>query len=66
MIATGILAQLSDPTRPTTLPIAIPASLASSYALGANTVAAIAILMGYDENFDQVRTFVLLSLYQFP
>jgi hypothetical protein len=37
MIATGILAQLSDPTRPTTLPIAIPASLASSYALGANT-----------------------------
>jgi hypothetical protein len=45
-----------------TLPITIPASLASSYALGANTAAAIAILRGYDENFDQVRTFVLLSL----
>jgi uncharacterized protein (DUF697 family) len=45
-----------------TLPIAIPASLASSYALGANTAAAIAILRGYDENSDQVRTFVLLSL----
>jgi hypothetical protein len=45
-----------------TLPIAIPASLASSYALGANTAAAIAILRGYDENSDRVRTFVLLSL----
>jgi hypothetical protein len=31
-----------------TLPIAIPASLASSYALGANTAAAIAILRGYN------------------
>ncbi len=45
-----------------TLPIAIPASLASSYALGANTAAAIAILRGYNEKSDQVRTFVLLSL----
>jgi hypothetical protein len=45
-----------------TLPIAIPASLASSYALGANTAAAIAIIRGYDIDSDQVRTFVLLAL----
>jgi len=45
-----------------TLPIAIPASLASSYALGANTAAAIAITRGYDIESDQVRTFILLSL----
>ena len=45
-----------------TLPVAIPASLASSYALGANTAAAIAILRGYDEKSAQVRTLVLLSL----
>ena len=45
-----------------TLPLAIPASLASSYALGANTAAAIAVLRGYDIHSDQVRTFILLSL----
>lgn len=45
-----------------TLPVTIPASLASSYALGANTAAAIAIIRGYDINSDQVRTFILLSL----
>lgn len=45
-----------------TLPIAIPASLASSYALGANTAAAVAVLRGYDINSDQVRTFIFLSL----
>ncbi|MBD1900728.1 EcsC family protein [Trichocoleus sp. DQ-A3] len=45
-----------------TLPLSIPASLAISYALGANTAAAIAKLRGYDINSDQVRTMVLLSL----
>lgn len=34
----------------TALPVAIPASLAASYALGANTSATIAILRGYDLN----------------
>ena len=45
-----------------TLPITIPASLASSYALAANTAAAIASVRGYDIESDQVRTFVLLAL----
>jgi hypothetical protein len=45
-----------------TLPLAIPTSLASSYALGANTAAAIAYLRGYDLNCDLVRTFILLAL----
>ncbi|RMF27899.1 MAG: hypothetical protein D6756_01150, partial [Cyanobacteria bacterium J083] len=45
-----------------TLPVAIPTSLASSYALGANTAAAITQLKGYDINCDRVRTLVLLSL----
>lgn len=44
------------------LPLTIPASLATSYALGANTAAAVAILRGYDVTSDQVRTFILLSL----
>lgn len=45
-----------------TLPISIPTGLASSYALAANTSAAIAILRGYDIESDQARTFILLSL----
>lgn len=45
-----------------TLPVTIPASLASSYALAANTSAAIAVVKGYDIKSDQVRTFVLLTL----
>lgn len=44
------------------MPIAIPASLAASYALGANTAAAIAHLCGYDIHSEQVRTMVLLCL----
>ncbi|MBD2493668.1 EcsC family protein [Nostoc sp. FACHB-280] len=46
----------------TTLPITIPASLASSYALAANTAAAIAVVRGYNIESDQVRTFVILAL----
>ena len=45
-----------------TLPVSIPASLASSYALGANTAGAIAILRGYNIEDDRIRTLVLLSL----
>ncbi|MGF1490234.1 MAG: hypothetical protein ACFBSE_24350 [Prochloraceae cyanobacterium] len=45
-----------------TLPISIPASLVSSYALGANTAGAIAVLRGYDLGMDAVRTFILLSM----
>lgn len=45
-----------------TLPISIPASLVSCYALGANTAGAIASLRGYDLDTDAVRTFVLLSM----
>ncbi|BAZ04685.1 EcsC family protein [Calothrix sp. NIES-3974] len=44
------------------LPLSIPASFASSYALAANTSAAIAFLRGYDIQSDQVRTFILLTL----
>jgi EcsC protein family len=44
------------------MPITIPAGLAASYALGANTAAAIAYLRGYDIHSDQVRTMVLLCL----
>jgi len=44
------------------LPVAIPASLIASYALAANTAAAIAFLRGYDISSDQVRTFVVLCL----
>ncbi|MFM7427457.1 MAG: EcsC family protein [Elainella sp.] len=45
-----------------TMPVSIPAGLAASYALGANTAAAIAYLRGYDISSDQVKTFVLLCL----
>jgi hypothetical protein len=44
------------------MPITIPASLAASYALAANTAAAIAYLRGYDICSEQVRTMILLSL----
>lgn len=44
------------------MPIMIPASLATSYALAANTAAAIAYLRGYDIYSEQVRTMVLLCL----
>jgi hypothetical protein len=45
-----------------TLPVTIPASLAASYALGANTAAAVAKLRGHDVKSDQVQTMVLLCL----
>jgi EcsC protein family len=45
-----------------TMPFTIPAGLAASYALGANTAAAVAHLRGYDIHSDQVRTMVLLCL----
>lgn len=44
------------------MPITIPAGLAASYALGANTAAAVAHLRGYDIHSEQVRTMVLLCL----
>jgi hypothetical protein len=44
------------------MPVTIPAGLAASYALGANTAAAIAYLRGYDIHSEQVRTMILLSL----
>ncbi|MBL1197714.1 MAG: hypothetical protein FWK04_01180 [Nostoc sp. GBBB01] len=44
------------------MPITIPVGLATSYALGANTAAAIAHLRGYDIYSEQVRTMVLLCL----
>lgn len=44
------------------LPLALPASLASSYALAANSIAAIAYLRGYDIDSGQVRSMVLLCL----
>ncbi|HTL89528.1 MAG TPA: EcsC family protein [Leptolyngbya sp.] len=44
------------------MPITIPAGLAASYAIGANTAAAIACLRGYDIYSDQVRTIILLCL----
>ncbi len=44
------------------MPITIPAGLAASYALGANTAAAIACLNGYDIHSEKVRTMVLLCL----
>lgn len=45
-----------------TLPISIPASMAASYALAANTAAAIAHLRGHDIHSDQVRSMILLCL----
>jgi len=44
------------------MPITIPAGLAASYALGANTAAAVAYLRGYNIHSEQVRTIVLLCL----
>jgi EcsC protein family len=44
------------------MPITIPAGLAASYALGANTAAAVAYLRGYDIHSEQVRTAILLCL----
>lgn len=44
------------------MPITIPAGLAASYAIGANTTAAIAYLRGYDIHSAQVRTMILLCL----
>lgn len=44
------------------MPITIPAGLAASYALGANTAAAIAYLRGYDLQSEQVRTLILWCL----
>jgi len=44
------------------MPITIPAGLLASYALGANTAAAIAYVRGYDVDTEQVRTLILLCL----
>lgn len=44
------------------MPITIPAGLAASYALAANTAAAIAYLRGYDIHSEQVKTIILLCL----
>ncbi|PSB11688.1 hypothetical protein C7B62_04645 [Pleurocapsa sp. CCALA 161] len=44
------------------MPITIPAGVATSYALAANTVATIAYLRGYDIHSEQVRTMILLCL----
>jgi hypothetical protein len=44
------------------MPITIPAGLAMSYALAANTAATIAYLRGYDIHSEQVRTMILLCL----
>ena len=56
---TGFLSGLGGIT---TMPVTIPAGLAASYALGANTAATIAHLKGYDVHSEQVKTFVLLCL----
>lgn len=45
-----------------TLPLTIPAGMATSYAIAANTVASIAVLRGFDPQSDQVRTMILLAL----
>lgn len=44
------------------MPVAIPAALLASYALAANTAAAIACLRGYDIYSEQARTMILLCL----
>ena len=44
------------------MPVTIPAGLLASYALGANTAAAIAYVRGYDVDTEQVRTLILLCL----
>ncbi len=58
-VGTGFLTGLGGVA---TLPIALPASLAASYALGANTVAAVAHLRGYELDSEPVRTMILLCL----
>lgn len=58
-VGTGFLTGLGGAI---TLPVTIPASLATSYALGANTAAAIAKIRGFDVHSDQVRTLILLCL----
>jgi len=45
-----------------TMPVTIPAGLAASYAIGSNTVAAIAHLRGYDIHSERVKTMILLCL----
>ena len=44
------------------MPVTIPAGLLVSYALGANTAAAIACVRGYEIDTEQVRTLILLCL----
>lgn len=44
------------------MPVTIPAGLLATYALGANTAAAIAYVRGYEVNTEQVRTLILLCL----
>lgn len=44
------------------LPVTIPASIAASYALSANLVAAIAHRRGYDPEAEEVRTMILCCL----
>jgi len=44
------------------MPVTIPAGLMASYALGANTAAAIAYVRGYEVDTEQVRTLILLCL----
>lgn len=44
------------------LPLMVPASLVTSYALGANTAAAIAHLRGHNLESESVRSFILLCL----
>ena len=44
------------------MPITIPAGLAASYALAANTAAAIAYLRGYNIHSEPVKTMILLCL----
>jgi hypothetical protein len=44
------------------MPVTIPAALLASYALAANTAAAIVYLRGYDIHSEQARTMILLCL----
>lgn len=45
-----------------TLPVAIPAAMASSWVIQARMAAAIAKIRGYDISDDRVQTFILISL----
>jgi EcsC protein family len=56
---TGFVAGLGGVTA---MPVTIPAGLATSYVLGANTAAAVAYLRGYDIRSEKVRTMILLCL----